>query len=146
MRARDVDTIDQLIPIVIIETKCDLQQGKYLLIFFEETNLIFASDRIVSLEEGQQLAKRYGAPFFSTSARNRINVDEAVFELIRMLRKRRAEKAEPQKKKKNKPAKPVKKVIPHSHIVIPQANANIVVRYKLKFESETFRSYLVIYL
>lgn len=83
---------------------------------------------MVSIEAGQNLAKGFGAPFFSTSARNRINVDEAVHELIRILRRKRAEASGEgkKKKKKEKPAKPVPKALPTSNIFLPSPPSTLV--------------------
>lgn len=38
-------------------------------------------ERVVSLQEGQQLAERYKLPFFETSAKENININE-IFELL----------------------------------------------------------------
>ena len=38
-------------------------------------------DRVVSLQEGQQLAERYKLPFFEASAKENININE-IFELL----------------------------------------------------------------
>ena len=35
--------------------------------------------------EGRDLAKSFGVPFFESSAKSRINVEEAVYELVRGL-------------------------------------------------------------
>ncbi|KAJ5072101.1 ras gtpase-related [Anaeramoeba ignava] len=56
-------------PMVIIANKSDL-----------------VNERDVSVEEGTDLAKIFGCPFLETSAKNRINVEEAFFSLIREIR------------------------------------------------------------
>ena len=66
LRAKDRENV----PIVLIGNKSDL-----------------VSQREVTLEQGQELAKTYRAPFFPTSAKNRTNVEEAFYELIREIRK-----------------------------------------------------------
>lgn len=38
-------------------------------------------ERVVSLQEGQQLAERYKLPFFEASAKENININE-IFELL----------------------------------------------------------------
>ena len=42
-------------------------------------------DREVTTEEGRDLAKSFGVPFFESSAKDRINVDEPFFELVRQV-------------------------------------------------------------
>ena len=37
--------------------------------------------------EGRELAKSFDAPFFETSAKSRINVEEGFFQLVREIRK-----------------------------------------------------------
>eukprot|EP01103_Thecamoeba_quadrilineata_P009394 TRINITY_DN19148_c0_g1_i1.p1 TRINITY_DN19148_c0_g1~~TRINITY_DN19148_c0_g1_i1.p1 ORF type:complete len:188 (-),score=42.69 TRINITY_DN19148_c0_g1_i1:21-584(-) len=57
-------------PLVIIGNKCDLE-----------------SDRQVSKKEGEELSSSFGCPFFETSAKKNINVEESFFELVREIRK-----------------------------------------------------------
>lgn len=57
-------------PIVIVGNKCDLEK-----------------EREVSFNEGKELARSFEAPFFETSAKARINVEEAFFQLVREIRK-----------------------------------------------------------
>jgi hypothetical protein len=42
-------------------------------------------DREVSNLEGRDLAKSFGVPFFESSAKSRVNVEEAFYELVRVL-------------------------------------------------------------
>lgn len=41
--------------------------------------------RQVTTEEGAELARLWGAPFFEVSAKTRINVDESFHQLIRQI-------------------------------------------------------------
>lgn len=41
--------------------------------------------REVTFEEGNQLANAWGIPFFETSAKLRINIEESFFELVRLI-------------------------------------------------------------
>lgn len=58
------------VPIVVVGNKSDME-----------------NDRQVTQAEGADLAKSFGAPFFETSARLRLNVEEAFFELVREVRR-----------------------------------------------------------
>ncbi|RUS17568.1 24 kDa ras-like protein [Endogone sp. FLAS-F59071] len=57
-------------PMVLIANKCDLEQ-----------------DRQVSSQEGRDLAKAFGCTFIETSAKQRINVDEAFYNVVREIRR-----------------------------------------------------------
>lgn len=57
------------VPVVLCGNKCDLD-----------------TQRQVSTVEGQDLAKSYGWAFFETSAKLRLNVDQAFHQLVRMIR------------------------------------------------------------
>ena len=61
------------IPMVLVGNKCDLGDD----------------ERQVSEREGRDLAKSMGVPFFEASAKQRINVDEVFYELVREVRKQR---------------------------------------------------------
>jgi GTPase KRas len=61
------------IPIVLIGTKCDLCE----------------KDRVISFEDGLEMARKYEIPFFETSAKICINIEEAVFSLINEIHKKR---------------------------------------------------------
>ena len=66
LRVKDKDKV----PMVLIGNKCDLEQ-----------------ERQVTAGEGQDLAKSFGCPFFESSAKTRINVEESFYELVREIRK-----------------------------------------------------------
>ena len=82
LRVKDEDKV----PMVLAGNKCDLEE-----------------ERQVTTVEGQDLAKSFGCPFYETSAKARINVEEAFYELVREIRKYNnksgAGAAKPKKKK-----------------------------------------------
>jgi GTPase KRas protein len=45
------------------------------------------SERQVTTAEGNDLARSFGCPFFETSAKSRINVEESFYQLVREIRK-----------------------------------------------------------
>lgn len=58
-------------------------------------------DRQVTTGEGQELAKSFNCPFFESSAKTRINVEESFYELVREIRKEvHGSDAQGKKKKK----------------------------------------------
>jgi len=65
---------EEYFPMVIVGNKCDLDD-----------------QREVTKDEGEELAKTIGCPFFETSAKTRINVEECFMECVREIRKRREE-------------------------------------------------------
>jgi len=65
LRVKDKDKV----PMVLIGNKCDLEQ-----------------ERQVTSGEGNDLAKSFGCPFFETSAKTRINVEECFYGLVRQIR------------------------------------------------------------
>merc|ERR1712137_52711 len=66
LRVKDEDKV----PMVLVGNKCDLEE-----------------ERQVTTVEGQDLAKSVGCPIYETSAKARINVEEAFYELVREIRK-----------------------------------------------------------
>jgi len=63
---KDQDTF----PVVVVANKCDLEY-----------------ERQVGMNEGRDLARHFGCKFIETSAKQRINVDEAFSNLVREIRK-----------------------------------------------------------
>ncbi|KAJ6232338.1 ras-like protein [Anaeramoeba flamelloides] len=75
------------VSIILVGNKCDLE-----------------NERQISREEGQDLAKTFNCPFFETSAKDRINVDESFFSLAREKKfqnEKRLEKKESIKSEKS---------------------------------------------
>merc|ERR1711990_655273 len=66
LRVKDRD----FFPVVVVANKCDLD-----------------NERQVGTHEGKDLAKHFGCRFIETSAKQRINVDEAFGNLVREIRK-----------------------------------------------------------
>lgn len=66
LRVKDKDYF----PIIVVGNKCDLEP-----------------DRQVSRAEGEQLARQFGCKFIETSAKQRINVDNAFYDLVREIRR-----------------------------------------------------------
>ena len=66
LRVKDADKV----PMVLVGNKCDLE-----------------SERVISADEGKQFAKQLSIPSLETSAKQRLNVDEAFMALVREVRK-----------------------------------------------------------
>ncbi|CAG8558158.1 13728_t:CDS:2 [Acaulospora morrowiae] len=66
LRVKDKDYF----PIIVVANKCDLEM-----------------ERQVSGHEGREFAKQFSCRFIETSAKQRINVDEAFYNLVREIRK-----------------------------------------------------------
>jgi len=66
LRTKDTDKV----PIVLAGNKCDLKD-----------------ERQVEYNEGAELAKQWGCPFFETSAKIKLNNEACFFELVREIRK-----------------------------------------------------------
>jgi GTPase KRas protein len=66
LRVKDKDYF----PVIIIGNKCDLEH-----------------ERAVAIQEGYELAKQFGCKFMETSAKHKINVDEAFYTLDREIKR-----------------------------------------------------------
>ena len=67
LRVKDKDSF----PVVLVGNKCDLGE----------------TERAVSLEEGRSLARQFGnCKFLETSAKQRVKVEDAFYELVRQIR------------------------------------------------------------
>ena len=69
----------EMLQIVIVGNKCDLSQD----------------ERQLTIKDGQECANNmskhvgYNIPFFETSAKTSMNVDECFFQIVRLIRKQR---------------------------------------------------------
>jgi GTPase KRas protein len=66
LRVKDKDTF----PVVVVANKCDLEY-----------------ERQVGMNEGRDLARHFNCKFIETSAKQRINVDDAFSQLVREIRR-----------------------------------------------------------
>ncbi|MCJ1362628.1 Ras GTPase [Acarospora aff. strigata] len=66
LRVKDRDYF----PIIVVGNKCDLD-----------------GERQVSKQEGETVARQFGCKFIETSAKSRINVDNAFFDIVREIRR-----------------------------------------------------------
>jgi GTPase KRas protein len=86
LRVKDKDSF----PVIVVANKCDLEYERQV-----GNNgaspLVRASHWLTSgvscFPEGRDLAKHFGCRFIETSAKQRINVDEAFYNLVREIRK-----------------------------------------------------------
>lgn len=81
LRVKDIDKF----PMVIVGNKCDLE-----------------SERQISKDEGLKLANNFDCPFFETSAKNKINVEECFFQLVREIKNHKGIGTKNNKKEKKK--------------------------------------------
>jgi len=66
LRVKDQDNV----PVIIVANKCDLEY-----------------ERQVGANEGRDLARHFGCKYIETSAKHRLNVDQAFSELVREIRR-----------------------------------------------------------
>jgi GTPase KRas len=76
---------EDFVPLVLVGTKCDLEEM-----------------RKISFQDGMNLAMKYGIPFFETSSKVNINVEEAIFALVDQICKKRGLLPNSQTEKKEK--------------------------------------------
>lgn len=70
------------VPLVLVGNKCDLED-----------------ERMVSREQGMMLSQQWGGkPFYETSARQKINVDEVFYDLVRQINRQMPAKDKSKKK------------------------------------------------
>ncbi|KAL4733977.1 ras-like protein [Aspergillus similis] len=74
LRVKDKDYF----PIIVVGNKCDLDK-----------------ERVVSEQEGESLARQFGCKFIETSAKSRINVENAFYDLVREIRRYNKEMSNP---------------------------------------------------
>nr|AGC26948.1 Ras protein [Polyporus umbellatus] len=85
LRVKDQDSF----PVVVVANKCDLEY-----------------ERQVGMNEGRDLAKHFGCRFIETSAKQRINVDDAFIALVCVIRRYNREQQHGRPKDSNDNTKP----------------------------------------
>lgn len=93
-------------PLVLCGTKCDLKEREGRV----KRNSQFFFKTIVSEIVGRETAKEFEIPYFETSALSRVNIEESVYELVRIIRKNGSNSWE----KKDKTSAPRLKNLPAS--------------------------------
>ncbi|XP_050526572.1 ras-related protein Rap1 [Daktulosphaira vitifoliae] len=81
LRVKDADDV----PMVLVGNKCDLED-----------------ERVVGREQGQQLARTFGCAFMETSAKQRVNVNDIFYDLVRQINRRSPDKGSKGKSKKKR--------------------------------------------
>lgn len=82
LRVKDTDRATS-VPMVLVGNKCDLEE-----------------DRTVPKERGIMLSRQWGnAPYYETSARKRVNVDEVFFDLVRQINRTLPQRTERKRRK-----------------------------------------------
>ena len=76
---------DDTCAMILVGNKCDLE-----------------TSRTVTTKEGEDLAMSFGCAFFEASAKDKINVEESFFQVVREMRKYYERKNNVARKKKNK--------------------------------------------
>jgi len=77
LRVKDTDDV----PMILVGNKCDLED-----------------ERVVGKDQGMNLARSFQCSFLETSAKNKVNVNQIFYELVRLINKK-----DPQQGKANKP-------------------------------------------
>lgn len=83
LRVKDKDYF----PIIVVANKCDLDSER---VVSEQGGLIPLCSQITPLigsPEGEALARQFGCKFIETSAKSRINVENAFYDLVREIRR-----------------------------------------------------------
>ena len=75
-------------PVVVVANKCDLEferqvqaNGELVPIYDNGTS------KLIEVSEGRDLAKKFNAQCIETSAKQRVNVDEAFIAVVRAIRR-----------------------------------------------------------
>jgi GTPase KRas protein len=83
LRVKDQDSF----PVIVVANKCDLEYERQ--VGMNGTPVFPPWNPLIdgACTEGRDLAKHFGCKFIETSAKQRINVDEAFSNLVREIRK-----------------------------------------------------------
>ena len=79
LRVKDVEGY----PIIVVGNKCDLENERQV----STKGLSLVRGTPALIVEGADLARQLGCAFIETSAKNRINVEQAFYDLVRAIRR-----------------------------------------------------------
>jgi len=79
LRVKDTETI----PMVLVGNKCDLKD-----------------QRVITIEQGENLAKKFNCTFMEASAKDKIHVDDIFHDLVRQIKKSQGNRGGGKEKKK----------------------------------------------
>ena len=85
LRVKDKDYF----PMIVVGNKCDLEGERQVStqgLSHHTLSYLFLA-LIFRLSEGQNLARQFGCKFIETSAKSRINVDNAFYDIVREIRR-----------------------------------------------------------
>ena len=74
-------------PMLIVGNKADLDKNRQVINHLGISSLNWRPIFQVSRQECENMAKQLKTPFIECSAKNRMNVDQAFYELVRLIRK-----------------------------------------------------------
>lgn len=83
LRVKDQDSF----PVVVVANKSDLEYERQVGMNGTRTPPLCSHHPLTRRTEGRDLAKHFGCKFIETSAKHRINVEEAFCSLVREIRR-----------------------------------------------------------
>lgn len=91
LRVKDKDSF----PVIVVANKCDLEYERQVgmngasssSVSDASCSVMLICHKFLRLAEGRDLAKHFNCKFIETSAKQRINVDEAFSNLVREIRR-----------------------------------------------------------
>ncbi|CAK5268816.1 unnamed protein product [Mycena citricolor] len=89
LRVKDMDSF----PVIVVANKCDLEYERQVGMNGQSSKATEECSQLTNYEEGRDLAKHFNCKFIETSAKQRINVDEAFTNLVREIRRFNKEQA-----------------------------------------------------
>lgn len=96
LRVKDKDYF----PIIVVGNKCDLEKERVVTVegsflSFVAITFVRPHTNLSFFTEGEELARQFGCKFIETSAKSRINVENAFYDLVREIRRYNKEMSNP---------------------------------------------------
>ena len=83
LRVKDKDYF----PMIVVGNKCDLDGERQVSTQGTPCFIAHSTTLLTPPLEGQNLARQFGCKFIETSAKSRINVDNAFYDIVREIRR-----------------------------------------------------------